>query len=102
MLIYGNTPRDIMDKIQSKLNGKGGMKKILLIATVLVIGYFGLVKAEEKTYTPQETLTAFAEVPGKLGNHFKNEWTDIKAENAKHWAEFKFKFQGFKEKFQAE
>ena len=49
MLIYGNTPRDIMDKIQSKLNGKGGMKKILLIATVLVIGYFGLVKAEEKT-----------------------------------------------------
>ena len=29
MLIYGNTPRDIMDKIQSKLNGKGGMKKIL-------------------------------------------------------------------------
>ena len=102
MLIYGNTPGDIVRKIQSKLNGKGKMKKIILLAVVLAIGYFGLVKAEEKTYTPKETLTAFAEVPGKLGNHFKNEWAKTKAHQAKSWAEFKFKFKGLKEKFQAE
>ena len=30
MLIYGNTPGDIVRKIQSKLNGKGRMKKIIL------------------------------------------------------------------------
>lgn len=101
MLIYGNTPGDIVRKIQSTLNGKGRMKKIILIAVVLTIGYFGLVKADEKTYTPQETLKAFSEVPGKLGNHIKTEWAETKEFQAKNWAEMKFKWQAFKEKFQA-
>ena len=102
MLIYGNTPGDIVRKIQSTLNGKGRMKKIILIAVVLTIGYFGLVKADEKTYTPQETLKAFSEVPGKLGNHFQQEWVDIKSYQANSWAEVKFKLQALKEKFQSE
>ena len=78
------------------------MKKLILAVIVLSIGYFAMAKAEEKTYTPQETLEAFASVPGKVGNHFKQEWISIKEHQAKSWAEVRFKLQGLKEKFQSE
>jgi len=78
------------------------MKKLILAVIVLSIGYFAIAKAEEKTYTPQETLEAFASVPGKVGNHFKQEWISIKEHQANSWAEVKFKLQGLKEKFQSE
>ena len=77
------------------------MKKLILAVIVLSIGYFAIAKAEEKTYTPQETLEAFASVPGKVGNHFKQEWVSIKEHQANSWAEVKFKLQGLKEKFQS-
>jgi len=78
------------------------MKKLILAVIVLSIGYFAIAKADEKTYTPQETIEAFASVPGKIGNHLQNEWQDIKSYQAKNWAEIKFKLQGLKEKFQAD
>lgn len=78
------------------------MKKLILAVIVLSIGYFAIAKAEEKTYTPQETIEAFASVPGKVGNHFKQEWISIKEHQANSWAEVKFKLQGLKEKFQSE
>ena len=78
------------------------MKKLILAVIVLSIGYFAIAKAEDKTYTPQETLEAFASVPGKVGNHFKQEWISIKEHQANSWAEVKFKLQGLKEKFQSE
>ena len=78
------------------------MKKLILAVIVLSVGYFAIAKAEEKTYTPQETLEAFASVPGKVGNHFKQEWISIKEHQANSWAEVKFKLQGLKEKFQSE
>ena len=52
----------------------------------------GIAKADEKTNTPQETIEAFASVPGKVGNHLKNEWQDIKEYQAKSWAETKQKW----------
>ena len=61
----------------------------------------GIAKSEEKTYTPQETLEAFSQVPGKVANHISNEWSETKEYQAKSWAEFKFKFKGLTEKFQA-
>ncbi len=78
------------------------MKKLILAVIVLSIGYFAIAKAEEKTYTPQETIEAFASVPGKVGNHLKDEWQATKEHQAKAWAEVKFKLQGLKEKFQSE
>ena len=78
------------------------MKKLILAVIVLSIGYFAIAKADEKTYTPQETIEAFASVPGKIGNHLQNDWQDIKSYQAKNWAEIKFKLQGLKEKFQAD
>ena len=52
----------------------------------------GIAKSDEKTYTPQETIEAFASVPGKVSNHVKNEWQDIKVYQAKSWAEMKTKW----------
>jgi len=78
------------------------MKKLILAVIVLSIGYFAIAKAEDKTYTPKETVEAFAQVPGKVGNHLQNEWSDIKEYQANSWAEIKFKLQGLKEKFQAD
>ena len=54
---------------------------------------------EEKTYTPKETLTAFSEVPGKVATHISNEWAETKEYQKENWADMKFKFKGFKEKF---
>jgi len=75
------------------------MNKLILAVIVLSIGYFAIAKAEEKTYTPKETVEAFAQVPGKVSNHLKNEWEATKEHQAKAWEEVKFKFKGFKEKF---
>ena len=61
----------------------------------------GIAKAEDKTYTPQETIEAFASVPGKIGSHLQNEWEETKEYQANSWAEIKFKIKGLKEKFQA-
>ena len=72
---------------------------MITIAALAFMLITGVAKSEEKTYTPKETLTAFAEVPGKLGNHFKNEWADIKEHQAKSWAEAKAQWQDLKAKF---
>jgi hypothetical protein len=80
-----------MDKIKEY-----AMITVMALSFMLITG---VAKSEEKTYTPQETLTAFAEVPGKLGNHFKNEWSDIKDHQAKSWAEAKKQWQSLLNKF---
>jgi hypothetical protein len=80
-----------MDKIKEY-----AMITVMALSFMLITG---VAKSEEKTYTPKETLTAFAEVPGKLGNHFKNEWADIKEHQAKSWADAKKQWQDLKAKF---
>ena len=96
MLIYGNTPKDIM-----KMISRNKTKVLLLAGAVVLAVALGTskVSAEEETYTPKETLTAFAEVPGKVATTISNEWAETKEYQAKSWAEMKFKFKGFKEKF---
>jgi len=109
MLIYGNTPKDI-----KKMMFRNKTKVLLFVGAVVVAVALGtsgadaddkviLPKAktvvEEKTYTPKETLTAFSEVPGKVATHFSNEWVEIKEYQKANWADMKFKFKGFKEKF---
>ena len=96
MLIYGNTPKDIMKMISSNKT-----KVILFVGAVVLAVSLGTskVSAEEETYTPKETLTAFSEVPGKVATTISNEWAETKEYQAKSWAEMKVKFKGFKEKF---
>ena len=47
-----------------------------------------MAQADDKanTVTPQEFVSSVAAVPGKVHNHLQNEWTDIKAYQAKSWA----------------
>ena len=79
------------------------MKKLILAVIVLSIGYFAIAKAEEtKSVTPQEFVEAVASVPGKVGNHLQNEWADIKAHQAKSWAEAKAQWSRLISKFQAD
>ena len=59
----------------------------------------GIAKADEKTYTPSETLKAVSEVPAKVATHISSEISATKEYQAKSWAEMKFKWKGFKEKF---
>ena len=60
----------------------------------------GVAKADKpETITPKEFVEAVASVPGKLGNHIKNEWAETKEYQANSWADMKFKFKGFKDKF---
>ena len=72
---------------------------VITLGALAFIMITGIAKSEEKTYTPQETLTAFAEVPGKLGNHLKDEWAEIKTYQAKSWADAKAQWQSLINKF---
>jgi hypothetical protein len=63
----------------------GGMIGAALFASV--------VKADEQnTVTPKEFVETVASVPGKVSTHLQNEWVDIKAYQAKSWADSKDQF----------
>ena len=71
-------------------------KSVLLFVASLVAVIFismNMANAEEqKTYTPKETIQAFAEVPGKVGNWFTGEVEKTKEYQAKSWASMKSKW----------
>ena len=75
------------------------MKKLILAVIVLSIGYFTMVKADDKSVTPQEFIGAVASVPGKVAGHISSEFDKTKAYQKANWEEVKFKWNGFKEKF---
>ena len=54
-----------------------------------------MAQADDKvnTVTPQEFVSSVTAVPGKVHNHLQNEWTDIKAYQAKSWADSKDQFR---------
>ena len=100
MLIYGNTPRDIIEKIQSKLNGKGNMKKIIFVAVIVAVGYFGLAKADTNT-TPQELISKVKQVPERASNFISGEVEKTKIYQKEQWAEAKAQWSRLISKFQA-
>jgi len=80
-----------MDKIKEY-----AMITVMALSFMLITG---VAKSDEKTYSPQEVMESFAQVPAKVGNHFKNEWSDIKSHQAKSWADAKKQWQDLKAKF---
>ena len=80
-----------MDKIKEY-----AMITVMALAFMLITG---VAKSDEKTYSPQEVMESFAQVPGKVGEHLKNEWSDIKDYQAKSWADAKKQWQDLKAKF---
>ena len=72
---------------------------LITIAALAFMLITGVAKSDEKTVTPQEFANTIAAVPGKVGDHLKNEWTDIKDHQAKSWAEARAQWQSLINKF---
>ena len=65
------------------------MIKLILGAVIGVMLFTSVAKADEKAITPQEFVNTIAAVPHKVSAHVQNEWEDIKAYQAKSWADSK-------------
>ena len=67
----------------------------LIIGIIIGVALFASVSQadEQKTVTPKEFVESVASVPGKVSTHLQNEWVDIKAYQAKSWADSKDQFQ---------
>ena len=69
------------------------MIKLILGGLIGAALFASVVKAEDqKTVTPQEFVNSVVAVPGKVSTHLQNEWIDIKAYQAKSWADSKDQF----------
>jgi len=67
------------------------MKKIILAAIVVSMGYLQMAQAEETNKVSQ--------MGEKVKAHIAKEVQATKEYQAKSWAEIRYKWQGFKEKF---
>ena len=78
---------------------------MIAIAALAFMLITGIAKADEKTITPQEFVTAVSEVPTKVSNFVQNEvsktkeyqtkvWADQKVKNAEMWNKLKSLFKG--------
>ena len=67
----------------------------IIIGIIIGVALFASVAQaeEQKTVTPQEFVNSVVAVPGKVSTHLQNEWVDIKAYQAKSWADSKDQFQ---------
>ena len=68
------------------------MIKLILGGMIGAALFASVVKADEKAITPQEFVNTIASVPHKVSAHVQNEWTEIKAYQAKSWADSKDQF----------
>ena len=79
MLIYGNTPKDIV-----KMMFRNKTKVLLLAGALAFVLMMGTAKAD-----PQTVINNLASVPGKLQNHIQMEITKTKEFQKQSWAEAK-------------
>ena len=73
-------------------NVKSTMLFIASLVAVILISMSMANAEEQKTYTPKETIQAFAEVPSKVGNWFSGEVEKTKEFQKASWAEMKSKW----------
>ena len=73
-------------------NVKSTMLFIASLVAVILISVSMANAEEQKTYTPKETIQAFAEVPSKVGNWFTGEVEKTKEYQKASWAEMKTKW----------
>ena len=68
---------------------------LFFVASLVAVVFISMSMAnadEKKTYTPQETIQAFASVPGNVVNWFSGEVEKTKDYQAKSWADMKSKW----------
>ena len=66
--------------------------RLLLVGTLLALVIIGTIaKAEDKaqTVTPKLFVDSVVAVPGKVSEHIKAEWVEIKAFQAASWVDAK-------------
>tara|TARA_R110000796_G_scaffold9763_1_gene33150 strand:+ start:479 stop:760 length:282 start_codon:yes stop_codon:yes gene_type:complete len=89
MLIYGNTPKDIM-----KMMLRNKTKVLLLAGAVVLAVSLGTNKA-----VAEDTVTdKIKSVPTTVATHISNEITATKDYQAKSWAEMKAQWSALKTK----
>ena len=90
MLIYGNTPRDIMKMIWRR--------KIKLLSITVVIAVAVMLTGTAKA-DPQTVINNLVSVPGKLQNHIQMEIAKTKEFQKESWAKSKIQFANLKKLF---
>ena len=90
MLIYGNTPRDIMKMMWRR--------KIKLLSITVVIAVVVMLTGTAKA-DPQTVINNITSVPGKLQNHIQMEIAKTKEFQKESWAKSKIQFANLKKLF---
>ena len=90
MLIYGNTPKDIMKMMWRR--------KIKLLSITVVIAVAVMLTGTAKA-DPQTVINNLVSVPGKLQNHIQMEITKTKEFQKESWAKSKIQFANLKKLF---
>ena len=93
MLIYGNTPRDIVRMVfRNKI-------KVLLMAGAVVLAV-SMMSNKAEADEPIKTLqTNIVELPGKVATHISNEIEATKEYQSKSWAQARAQWLALKTKF---
>ena len=90
MLIYGNTPKDIMKMMWRR--------RIKLLAIIVVIAVAVMLTGTAKA-DPQTVINNLVSVPGKLQNHIQMEIAKTKEFQKESWAKSKIQFANLKKLF---
>ena len=90
MLIYGNTPKDIMKMMWRR--------KIKLLSIIVVIAVAVMLTGTAKA-DPQTVINNITSVPGKLQNHIQMEIAKTKEFQKESWAKSKIQFANLKKLF---
>ena len=77
------------------------MKKTIAVV-VISLGLSVGALADDKTYTIQDTMNTVSQIPVKVAGFISEEVDKTKEFQKAQWAEVKFKWKGFKEKFLSE
>ena len=95
MLIYGNTPADIV-----KMMVRNKTKVLIVAGAVVLAVALGTNKAVADEHDPIKTLqTNIVELPGKVVTHISNEIEATKEYQAKSWAQARAQWLALKTKF---
>ena len=101
MLIYGNTPKDII-----KMMFRNKTKVLLFVGAVALAVSLGTNKAEAddqvilpKAKVETTVLDTVKAVPTKVADHVSNEITAIKEYQIKSWAQARAQWLALKTKF---
>jgi uncharacterized protein (UPF0333 family) len=77
------------------------MKKSIAVV-VISLGLSVGALADDRTFTIQDTIHTVSQIPVKVSGFISDEIDKTKEFQKAQWAEVKFKWKGFKEKFLSE